>query len=185
MPSTVAAPVWVAKVLGVRSFLQTSAAGGIGKNFRTGALALVRDHLTACGRDPLANVPVEERRPAFLDMSDPYPGALRAKAKAAARKAKVPLQEGVLAVTHGPSYETAAEVKVLQKAGAHAVCMSGLCESVFARYLELPMLFLLVITNRAAGMTKKPPSHDDVLRQSRAARAKLSRILKALLPTLP
>jgi purine nucleoside phosphorylase len=63
--------------------------------------------------------------------------------------------------------------------------MSGLCESIFARALGLPTLFFLVITNRAAGLSKKRPlAHEDVLRRAEAAQGKLSRLLEALLPHL-
>ncbi len=183
-PTEVAAPVRLAKALGASVFIQASAAGGIGKGFLPGSLALVRDHINFTGSDPLASVPLGERRPPFLDMSEAYAPALRARAKEAARKVKISLKEGVLAVTHGPTYETPAEVRHLERAGAHAVCMSGLCESVFARTLDLPTLFFLVITNRAAGLSKKkrPLAHEDVLRRAEAAQSRLSRLLEALLP---
>lgn len=181
-PAEVAAPVFVARALGAQALFQTSAVGGIGKAFTRGALALARDHVNMTGRDPLTNIPVEERNPAFTDLSEVYPERLRRAALAAARKKKIPLKEGVLAVAHGPSYETPAEVRALAALGADAVCMSGVCESAFAAYLGLPVLFLLAVTNRAAGLGDGALSHDDVVAESKRLAAKISAILEGALP---
>ena len=162
--------------------------GGIGKNFLPGTLALVRDHMNFTGKDPFADIPPEdrseERSPMFPDMSDVYPAPLRKAVQDAAKRLQIPLREGVLAVTHGPSYETPAEVRRLKKAGADAVCMSGLCESAFAAFLGLPVLFLIVAANRAAGLSDKKLSHDDVVARVKESEESLSRLFEEALPAL-
>jgi purine-nucleoside phosphorylase len=81
----------------------------------------------------------------------------------AARAAGVNLAEGVYAAVPGPSYETPAEVRALRTWGADAVGMSTAREAAEAARMGLECAAISCITNRAAGLSGGPLSHDEVL----------------------
>ncbi|HET7240880.1 MAG TPA: purine-nucleoside phosphorylase, partial [Gemmatimonadales bacterium] len=116
-PETVALPVRVFAELGVKTLLLTNAAGGIRRSFARGVLMLIADHVNLTFRNPLIgpNLPGEAR---FPDMSDPYDRELRALARDVAVRRRVGLEEGVYIQVLGPSYETAAEIRMAERMGA-------------------------------------------------------------------
>jgi purine-nucleoside phosphorylase len=144
---------------------------------------LIADHVNLTSRNPLTGpvAPDEER---FPDMSDPYDRRLRAIAREAAREAKVPLEEGVYAGLLGPSYETPAEVRMLQRLGVDAVGMSTVSEVAVARALAMSCLGFSVITNLAAGLSAGKVSHDEVLETGRRAADRLAVLLQGVMARL-
>jgi purine-nucleoside phosphorylase len=183
-PGTAALPVRVFQRLGVRSLIVTNAAGGVRPTFRPGMLMLIADHINLMFRNPLIGrvEPGEER---FPDMSDPYDRGLRALARDVAREAKVPLEEGVYAGLLGPSYETPAEIRMLQRLGADAVGMSTVSEVVVARARGMACLGVSLITNMAAGLSSQKVSHEEVLAMGVRAASQLATLLEAVIPRLP
>src|SRR2546430_7724206 len=96
-------------------------------------------------------------------MSDPYDPALRASARAVARLDGIPLEEGVYAALLGPSFETPAEIRMLERLGADAVGMSTVPEVIAARARGVRRLGFSSITNVAAGLSAQKLSHAEVL----------------------
>ena len=92
------------------------------------------------------------------------------------------LHEGVYAGTLGPQYETAAEVRMLQKLGADAVGMSTVLEVIQARALDLEIAAFSCLTNLAAGLSKERVSHEQVLQTGKKAAANFAGLLKVALP---
>jgi purine-nucleoside phosphorylase len=135
----VAAPVRVAAALGVRVLVLTNAAGGVDPELEPGDVVLLEDHLNLMFRSPLIG-PTRAGEERFPDMSEPYDAALRRAALAAAERLGVPLRTGVYAALTGPSYETAAEVRMLGRLGADVVGMSTVPEVIVARALGLRCL---------------------------------------------
>jgi purine-nucleoside phosphorylase len=160
--SLTALPVRVFGRLGVGTVVLTNAAGGIRRSFGSGTVMLIADQINLSFRNPLfgAALPGEER---FPDMSDPYDPGLRALARDVARRRKVPLAEGVYVGLLGPSYETPAEVRMLERLGADAVGMSTVLEVVAARAAGLRCLGFSAITNPAAGVTPHKLNHLEVM----------------------
>ena len=67
----VAYPVYVAKSLGVSTFLATNAAGGINQQFSPGDIMLIRDHINFTGDSPLRGPNVPELGVRFPNMRTP------------------------------------------------------------------------------------------------------------------
>lgn len=154
----VTAPVRLAAMLGVRRLILTCATGGIHPAYLPGDVMLVADHLNLLGDNPLKGP-----APPFIDLttlyrSDDYPALARV-----ATRHQITLHRGVLAAMPGPSYETPAEVTMLERLGADAVAMSTVPEAIMARSLEMEVAALALIANRAAGRGAGPISHQDVL----------------------
>jgi len=76
----------------------------------------------------------------------------------------ITLHRDVLAALPGPSYETPAEIRMLQRLGADVVSMSTVPEAIMGRYLGMEVIGLSLIANLAAGLSPGPLSHDEVLR---------------------
>jgi len=149
--------------LGVKAVILTNAAGGIRKGLRPGDLMLMSDHINFFGTNPLIGRNEETLGHRFPDMSAVYDPALRRLARQTARRLRVPLKEGVYLGTHGPSYETPAEIRAFARLGADAVGMSTVPEAIALRHAGARVVGISTITNMAAGILPKPLVHEEVL----------------------
>ncbi|MGH7538626.1 MAG: purine-nucleoside phosphorylase [Gemmatimonadales bacterium] len=182
-PEVTALPVRVFHTLGIRILIVTNAAGGVRATFRPGTLMLIADHVNLMFRNPLTG-PVQDGEERFPDMSDPYDRELRALAREVARELKIPLEEGVYVGLLGPSYETPAEIRMMQRLGADAVGMSTVPEVIVARARGMRCVGFSTITNPAAGLSAEPLSHEDVLRVGKEVGVTLGRLVKGLVRKL-
>ncbi len=182
-PAVAALPVRLFARLGVGTLIVTNAAGGIRPTFRPPTLMLIADHINLMFRNPLEG-PVEEGEQRFPDMSDPYDPALRALAREVARQEKIVLEEGVYAALLGPSYETPAEIRMLQRLGADAVGMSTVPEVIVARARGIRCLGFSSITNVAAGLSAAPLSHAEVLAAGTQVAGQLATLIRGVIARL-
>jgi purine-nucleoside phosphorylase len=178
--SVAALPTRVFAELGIKVLIVTNAAGGVRRTFPAGILMLIADHINLMWRNPLIGQPRPgEQR--FPIMHAPYDADLRALARTVAREERVPLEEGVYVGLLGPSYETPAEVRMLERLGADAVGMSTVPEVIVARSRGLRCLGFSSITNPGAGITGEALSHEEVLAASERMGRQLSVVLKGVL----
>lgn len=155
-------PVRVLHALGARTLVVSNAAGGVRRTMRPGALMLIADHLNLMFRNPLIG-PLEHGDERFPDMSAAYDPGLRQLAREVAAEQGIELEEGVYAGLLGPTYETPAEVQMMERLGADAVGMSTVPEVIMARALGMRVLGVSCITNLACGISPHPLSHAEVL----------------------
>ena len=168
-------PIRVLHALGVRSVFLTNAAGGIRPGLDPGGWVMLTDHLNFMGANPLRGPGGPER---FVDLSEVYSKRLRGLLRDAAVESGVVLQEGVYAAVPGPSYETPAEVRALERLGADLVGMSTVPEAIVARQCGMEVLGLSCVTNRAAGLGGTI-SHDEVLSMGRQVGSEAQRLIVA------
>lgn len=182
-PDLAALPTRVFARLGVTTLIVTNAAGGIRHTFRPPTLMLIADHINLMFRNPLVGRVVEgdER---FPDMSDPYDPGLRATARDVAQGEHIPLEEGVYAALLGPSFETPAEIRMLERIGADAVGMSTVPEVIAARARGIRCLGFSSITNVAAGLSAQKLSHVEVLEAGKQVAGHLERLIRGVLTRL-
>jgi len=178
-----ALPTRVFARLGAQTLIVTNAAGGIRHTFRPPTLMLIADHINLMFRNPLVGLVVEgDQR--FPDMSDPYDAGLRARARAVARAEGIPLEEGVYAALLGPSFETPAEIRMLERLGADAVGMSTVPEVIAARARGMRCLGFSSVTNVAAGLSAQTLSHAEVLEAGARVAGQLERLIRGVLTRL-
>nr|WP_307775647.1 purine-nucleoside phosphorylase [uncultured Cetobacterium sp.] len=156
-------PQYVFKQFGIETMIVSNAAGGANHTFNPGTLMIITDHINLFGTNPLIGPNDERFGPRFPDMSETYNKALIAKAKEVADRIGIEYREGVYLGSSGPTYETAAEVKMMMTMGASAVGMSTVPESIVANYLGIKILGISCITNMATGIATKPHSHEEVV----------------------
>ncbi|BBB32954.1 purine-nucleoside phosphorylase [Thermotomaculum hydrothermale] len=174
----------IAKLLGAKLYLVTNAAGGINSEFKPGDLMVIKDHLNLMGTNPLIGKNHSEFGPRFPDMTDAYSPNLRKLLFEIGDQLGIELQSGVYAALTGPSYETPAEIKMLQALGADAVGMSTVPEVIAARHANLKVLGVSCITNLAAGVSENPLSHEEVLETTEKVKYHFGKLIMKFLETV-
>lgn len=162
----------VARSLGIRNIIITNAAGILNESFDPGDLMLIRDQINLTFRNVLLGL-----RSSPVNLQLIYSVHLAQKAYAASEKAGVNLKAGVYIGLTGPSYETAAEVKVFRTLGGDAVGMSTVQEAIYAKAVGMDVLGVSCLTNYSTGITSEKLSHSEVTEIGAKVDEKFSRLL--------
>jgi purine-nucleoside phosphorylase len=168
--------------LGVRALVLTNASGAVNPELVPGALLRITDHLNLSGLNPLTGLNDERLGPRFPDLTHAYDPSLGEALEAVARRLEIPLARGIYACMSGPSYETPAEIRMLRMLGADCVGMSTVPEVIAARHMSVPVCAISVVTNRAAGLSDQPLTHEEVSAVAERAGGRLGALLAAFLP---
>jgi len=174
-------PVRIMKEFGVEMLLVTNAAGGVNRSFQAGDLMLITDHINNTGQNPLIGENIKEHGVRFPDMSSAYDQKLQQIAKQTAESISVHMQEGVYVWNTGPSYETPAEIRMLEKMGGDAVGMSTVPEVTVARQAGIKCIGISCISNMAAGILDQPLTHDEVIETTEKVRESFLQLVKQLI----
>lgn len=170
----VTGPVRLAAELGVKVLVLTNAAGGIHPALGPGSLMAIRDHIALIGPDAWRRLAAQERPP------NPYSVRLVQAMQAHERAVGRELVAGRYAALTGPCYETPAEIRALRACGADAVGMSTALEAAAAAGLGLEVAAVSCVTNKAAGLSIGPLSHEEVLENAKLVEGRLSGLIGAL-----
>lgn len=162
------------QAVGARALVLTNAAGGLTPGLPVPHLMRITDHLNRQGMTPLD--------PDQAAVGVPYDAAIGDALQAAASESGVELRSGVYVGLLGPSYETAAEIRMLQGLGAQAVGMSTVLEASAAAAAGLAVGAISCITNPGAGIEAAPLDHGEVVEAGRAIAADFARLLRAAVP---
>ncbi len=173
--------VRVLKLLGVKNLILTNATGGINPNFRAGDLVVISDHIKLGLQSPLFGANDDTFGPRFPDMSCAYSQKLRELCKTVFEKLNIPYKTGVYAMMGGPQFETPAEIRALGILGADMVGMSTVPEVIVANHAGMEVLGISLISNLAAGISKTPLSHEEVMEEGKKATEKFWNILRELM----
>jgi purine-nucleoside phosphorylase len=145
---------------GCQVLVQTNAAGSLDASMRPGSVMLITDHMNLTQLSPLVGQAGSER---FVDMQHAYDPALRVQALQIAQQSGAAMHQGTYAWLLGPQFETPAEIRMLQKLGAHAVGMSSVPETILARHAGMRVLALSLLTNMGCGLEEETLSHAHTL----------------------
>ena len=168
-PSEVTRAVRAFATLGVRAVVLTNAAGGLRPNWPAGTMMRITDHINRQGA---------LLEPGEAGRGSPYDGEVGLALEDAASEAGVELERGVYAALLGPSYETPAEIRMMQWMGADAVGMSTAAEASAAWVRGVRVGGISLITNPGAGITGEVLSHAEVVEAGRAAAGKICSVLE-------
>ncbi len=174
----VALPVRLCHALGCRVLLTTNAVGAINRLLSPGDLVLLDDQINLMFRNPLRGVNDPELGPRFPDMSAPTDPAFNRLLRETALDLGIGLKTGVMAGLSGPSYETPAEIRMLQRLGADVVGMSTIPELIAARHLGLPVASISCVTNMAAGLSAQALDHTEVTDTAAEVREDFLRLVR-------
>ncbi|MBQ6540214.1 MAG: purine-nucleoside phosphorylase [Oscillospiraceae bacterium] len=150
-------------LLGIKVLFLTNASGGIDRDFHAGDFMMITDHILSFCPNPLIGPNIEELGVRFPDMSEVYDKELRRIITRTSLELDIPVKSGVYAQLTGPSFETPAEIRMLERLGASAVGMSTACEAVAARHMGVRVCGISFVSNPAAGISPNPLSHAEVI----------------------
>ena len=157
-------PVRILRCLGCTRMIVTNAAGAANPAFNAGELMLITDHMNMMmAGSPLIGLNDDEFGVRFPDMSEAYNHEMSDILRQTAKSLGILLREGVYCASHGPEYETPAEVRMFQKLGADAVGMSTVPEVVVANHMNMKVAGISCLTNKAAGLSETKLSHAEVM----------------------
>ena len=151
-------PIEIISNLGIKKVILTNAAGGINKDFKPGDLMLITDHINNISINPLDISNIEQKK----NNNSIYSDNLNKIIINSAKTTNLDLKKGVYAAVTGPSFETPAEIRYLDKIGADAVGMSTAPEVIRANKLSMEVSAISCITNYASGVTENKLSHQEV-----------------------
>lgn len=182
----IVAPIRTLGEMGCERLLITNAAGGINADFAPGDVMLIEDHINMMGTNPLLGKAGLGDGPMFPDMTNAYSPDLLAEARDLATDSDLTIHDGgVYAGTTGPSYETPAEIGMLDTLGADAVGMSTVPETIVANQQGMDVVGMSTITNYAAGIVGDPLSHEEVVETIETIEDDLREYVTALLQRFP
>lgn len=173
--------------LGIRVLVVTNASGGINPHYEAGDVMVITDHIFLpgmAGHHPLRGRNDDAIGTRFPAIVDAYTPALRVIAGAHATEAGLPWHLGTYAMVSGPSFETSAELRLLEVVGADAVGMSTCPEVVVARHAGLSVLGISLVANLARPDEPEILTHEGVLEGMRAGAGHVATLLVRALPDL-
>ena len=171
-------PVHLCAELGCKNILLTNAAGGINRNFSPGDLMLMTSFNSLSLKKELSEVmgiSNFDTKNAFLDCPSKK---LNDTIRQAAIEEKISLKEGSYWYSKGPSYETSAEIEMMNKLGTDAVGMSTAHEAVYAVSKGMKCVGISCITNFAAGISDQKLSHEEVNITANRVKGNFERLIK-------
>lgn len=187
-PWVISAPARIAAAMGVRSSVVTAAVGGVDPRLRPGGLVVIDDHINLLARTPLPPPAQAGDADPFPDLSAPYDPDLQQAALAQAARLGVRLARGTYTALLGPSFETPAEIRMVERMGGDVVGMSMVPEVLTLRARGVRVLAFAMVTNMACGVGMAPGaeaanaiSHDEVLEVGNRAGAVLERVIRGML----
>jgi purine-nucleoside phosphorylase len=167
------------RAIGLPNVVLTNAAGGLRPDWKPGDLMLIRDHLNFQSG-------FQGGYGGGMRFVEPYDATWTDAIAQHCLSAGVPLREGVYVGLLGPSYETMAENRYLQFAGADAVGMSTVPEVALAASEGMKVAAVSCITN--ISVTPKgaaETSHQEVVDVAKAASERMQAVLSAAVLTAP
>lgn len=174
-------PIHITEKLGCKKLILTNAAGGINPHFNPGDLMLITSFIAMNLKSELTELiglSSIENKNAFLNLPSKIMNDL---IQNAALEEKIMLKEGSYWFSKGPSYETAAEIKMMAKNGIDSVGMSTVHEAIYASIKNIEVGAISLITNHAAGISKVKLSHQEVIETAEMAKLKFEKLIKKII----
>lgn len=152
--------VRLAAALGAKWMMLTNAAGSLDANITPGTIMVAEDHIRILF---LGAAPLRGARGGSSLRGSPYHPRRTEELFRTLSRSGLRVVRGTLMGCLGPTYESASEVEMSRRLGAHAACMSTVIEVEEAARCGLETIAASLITNLGTGLAGKPLSHDEVV----------------------
>lgn len=180
------ANIWALKQTGVERVIAVNAVGGITPGYLQAAQLVFPDQIIdyTYGREHtfFGNA---GRQVTHIDFTEPYCTELRRLLSEAGTKAGLThVARGTYGATQGPRFESAAEIRRMERDGADIVGMTGMPEVALARELELCYASVAVVVNPAAGKAQGPISLSEIEHNLETGMARVRQLLEHAIPLI-
>ncbi len=180
------ANIWAIRHSGVTRVIAVNAVGGISADFLAPGTLVIPDQIvdytwgrahTFFGGD--------NKQVTHVDFTNPYSDVMRQALIAGSRAARLAIvARGTYAATQGPRFESAAEIRRLERDGGDVVGMTGMPEAALAKELELSYASIAVVVNPAAGKVQGVIELKDIEQYLESGMAKVRTLLEHAIPLL-
>ena len=178
------ANIWGFKKLGVKSVLSFSAVGAINPGIKPGTIVVPDQIIDMTSSRSSTFYDTDEV--VHIDFTEPYCPELRKSIFGAGKKSGIELRKsGTYICVNGPRLETEAEIKFFSGIGADVVGMTEMPEASLAREAELCFAGITVVTNFAAGITRKRLVTSEVVEVMKGTAGLLKKLLKEIFSLIP
>ena len=180
------ANIWAIKQTGVAKVIAVNAVGGISPAYlASGTLVIpdqIIDHTYGRAHTFFGS---EHKKVTHVDFTYPYCEELRQILIQAAARAKIKVVgRGTYGATQGPRFESAAEIRRMERDGADIVGMTGMPEAGLARELELCYASISLVVNPAAGKAKDTISLKEIEMNLEMGMAPVRSLLEQVIPLI-
>jgi len=180
------ANIWAIKQTGVDKVIAVNAVGGISPEYLASGTLVVPDQIIdyTYGRAHTF-FGTEHKKVTHVDFTHPYCEDLRQTLIQAAGKAKMKVVgRGTYGATQGPRFESAAEIRRMERNGADIVGMTGMPEAGLARELELCYASIALVVNPAAGKAKDTISIKEIETNLETGMVSVRSLLEQVIPLI-
>ena len=167
-PGPVVALSRIAAAAGVRGAALVNA-GGCLRGWHIGEVMTITDHLNLTGSSPFDG-------PVFTDVRSVWDDELADVLR------DVTERSGVYAAVRGPEYQTMAETRMLESAGADCVGMSTVLEAITLHQLGVRVAGMSVVSDLS--FAQAPTEPDEVVRLAAAAHTTIAAGIEAVLAAM-
>ena len=167
--------------LGVKLFIPTCASGAISRKAAFSEIGVIVDHINLSGRNPLVGLIKDYGSEVLVNGKEVYDREISDKFLKKGLELEIKIVPVVLASVLGPNYETFAEIRFLEIAGADVVSMSTVPDVLAAKFYGMKVASLTIITNDTLNIKA---THEEVIEISRKRSRKLSKLLKETIKEL-
>ena len=167
-PRPVVALARIAAAAGVRGAVLVNA-GGCLRSWRIGEVMTITDHLNLTGSSPFDG-------PVFTDVRSVWDDELADVLRGVTERS------GVYAAVRGPEYQTMAETRMLEFAGADCVGMSTVLEAIALHQLGVRVAGMSVVSDLS--FAQAPTDPDEVVRLAAGAHTTIAAGIEAVLAAM-
>ena len=180
------ANIWALWWLGVERIIGTAASGSLNPSMEPGDLVAVDQFLDFTKTRPSTFFEGGEVGVVHTDVTEPYcPEIRKAIIQASGETGSRIHSAGCYVCTEGPRFETAAEIKAFSILGGDLVGMTNVPEVVLAREAGICYGLIGIVTNFAAGISRGPLSHEEVLDAMKTASQRIASVIRSAVQAVP
>lgn len=179
------ANIWALNELGVRQAVGTCAVGTLNDKLKPGTIT-VPDQLIDLTKETRSFFNGGKEGVRHVDMSEPFCPVLRDVARDTAVELGLELRTGGTYICFsGPTFETAAEIRMARLLGADIVGMTLAPEAKLSREMGICYLPLCMPVNWAAGITREMLTHRQTLEGVNLMKGDIVRLMRFSIERFP
>lgn len=172
------ASVGILYLLGAKIVIITNSAGGLHPEMKTGDIMLISDILNLSFRSARRGWFFEISKK-LLQTTDYFDAEFRSEISRNLTQSGIFHVQGIYSGVLGPSYETAAEIRMFRLFGADAIGMSTVHEAEFAHFCGMKIAGCSLISNVLRESSPAKLSHDEVLAAANTGITKIEAFIQA------